>query len=660
MKDDAHREPPSADSDARSPQASADRGLARGLLIAAVVGLAAWGLYGWSQGRWSQGNLPESPNDPAAADSGSPTADGAPSGGAVIGEVSWDEVDDPSRDGWPTEDFARRAGEQLDRIAKLLKRAKPVKVDKVASLTDERFRCDPLLPPQRTTVLEDDLLHVQRFRRDATQTPDGEPEPPYSGAAGLAAALNDLLATFPAAQKLKCKFKVFRVELGEDEVTTTQYVACSAKTERGLVEQNATWVIRWTRPDGEEPPRLREVVVDDFEMTHLPEQSDHLFSDCTEAVLAANPCFQDQLLRGLNHWLERSQQRRLFLRLGTPGIAVADVNGDGLEDIYLCQENGLPNKLFLHQADGTAVEMSGEWGVDWIYDCRSALLIDWDNDGDQDLAVAFLGGVILATNEQQQKFVVREVVSTNDDVMSLAAADYDADGDLDIFVCSYYSGAGLGPEQVRVSGIPASGADFVFHDANNGGPNSLLRNDGEHGFTDVTAEVGLDQNNSRFSLAAAWEDYDNDGDQDLYVANDYGRDNLYRNEGGKFVDVAEVARVENAATGMGVTWADYNRDGWMDVHVSNMWSSAGNRIAFQPEFKASASPAMKRRVQRMARGNTLLQGRPDGVFVDTSSKAAIEVGRWAWSSNFVDINNDGWEDLIVANGFITGEDPADL
>ena len=236
---------------------------------------------------------------------------------------------------------------------------------------------------------------------------------------------------------------------------------------------------------------------------------------------------------------------------------------------------------------------------------------------------------------------------------SMTAADYDGDGDLDVYFCGY------NPQTIdNRSGT--MGSPLPYHDANNGGRNMLLRNDGQWRFTDVTDDVGLGGHQHQFSLAAAWEDYDNDGDQDLYVANDYGRDKLYRNDGGTFVEVGETSKVENGASGMSISWGDYNRDGWMDVYVANMFSSAGNRIAFQDRFKADAPVEIRRRMQRFARGITLLRNAGGQTFQDVSAKAGVEIGRWAWGSVWVDLNNDSWEDLIVANGYITNEQPGDL
>jgi hypothetical protein len=176
--------------------------------------------------------------------------------------------------------------------------------------------------------------------------------------------------------------------------------------------------------------------------------------------------------------------------------------------------------------------------------------------------------------------------------------------------------------------------------------------------------VGLEQNNRRFTLACAWDDFDNDGDQDLYVANDYGRNSLYRNDAGIFRDVAQELGVEDISAGMSSAWGDFNRDGWMDIYVSNMWSSAGNRIAYQRRFLAGGTDDQTRaHYQRHARGNTLFQNlgsKSAFAFHDVSLPAHVTRGRWAWSSNFFDINNDGWQDLYVANGFITQESRDDL
>jgi hypothetical protein len=157
-----------------------------------------------------------------------------------------------------------------------------------------------------------------------------------------------------------------------------------------------------------------------------------------------------------------------------------------------------------------------------------------------------------------------------------------------------------------------------------------------------------------------WEDYDNDGDQDLYVANDFGYNNLYRNTGGRFIDAAREVGVEDSAAGMGATWADYDQDGLMDLYVSNMFSSAGGRIVDKPKVSAVAGTDAVEPLMRFAKGNTLLRNLGDGTFDDVSAEAGVMMGRWSWGGEFVDFNNDGWQDLMVPNGFITNHNSKDL
>ena len=281
--------------------------------------------------------------------------------------------------------------------------------------------------------------------------------------------------------------------------------------------------------------------------------------------------------------------------------------------------------------------------------------MDLDNDGDQDLAIATFGGLLLMENTGRGKFTLRaQLGSRRCDAQSLSAVDFDNDGDLDLFLCVYR------PDHLGRRG------DFVFHNATTGGTNYLFRNAGhDWQFEDVTETSGLGLEATRYSLAAAWEDYDQDGDQDLYIANDYGPNNLFRNDDGRFVDVTHDVGLADTGFGMSVSWGDVNRDGKMDLYIGNMFSSAGSRITRQSQFQQNTPAQQRALYQRMARGNSLFMQQPGGqqpggLFRDVSAQAGVQMGRWAWSSVFADVNNDGWEDLLVANGYITAEDTGDL
>ena len=568
--------------------------------------------------------------------------------------VPMEHLDDPSADGWPSEVLSEHAKDQLKRLGKMI--LHPGQMDDAAlrQIVAEGFSFNGLQPKGSEVVYTDSTLTVERM---AAQ-PDAAPR---RGIAEIEAAIGEIGTLLEGAAELRFEVKVFRVQEEGDSFVTQQYVAISGITEMGVIEQHATWRARWAMSAGDSPPLLLQLDVSDVEQVTSRTGGRTLFSDCTQSVLGSNASYQQQIGRGFSHWLHRTQDTQYFFWLGIPGVALGDVNGDGLDDLYLCQEDGLPNRLYVQNADGTLRDESEKGGVNWLEGSRSALLVDLDNDGDQDLAVAIMGGIVLAANRGDGRFDYRTLLPTAHDLMSLSAADYDQDGRLDLYVCTYWRNGSAGPESESRGVVTGR---FVYHDSNVGGYNSLFRNEttdqGKWNFREVTAEVGLDSNNGRWSLAAAWEDYDNDGDQDLYVANDFGRNCLYRNNGGKFVDVAGEADVEDSASGMAVTWGDYNRDGWMDVYISNMFSSAGNRITFQEQFKPNASPEVRTRLQRFARGSTLLKNLDNGPFEDVSEEAGVARARWAWGTSFIDINNNGWEDLAVANGNITGDDPDDL
>ena len=133
----------------------------------------------------------------------------------------------------------------------------------------------------------------------------------------------------------------------------------------------------------------------------------------------------------------------------------------------------------------------------------------------------------------------------------------------------------------------------------------MMRNQRDGTFRDVTAETGLNKNNTRYSFCCGWSDYNRDGWPDLYVVNDFGRKNLYRNNGdGTFTDVAAQAGVEDVGAGMSVCWFDYDNDGAEDLYVADMWTAAGMRISNQEVFQKDA-PASSRPLSQTCPRETL-------------------------------------------------------
>jgi hypothetical protein len=509
-------------------------------------------------------------------------------------------------EGWPGEALSRMALSRLNNLSNS-KTAKEIQ-----AFLAEGFISTSLEPDTPADPLWGDL--IKRSGEGGIHTPTS-PEA--------------LLKKIKALGKIK--FKVTRVE----NRTTHLHV----EADRSGAEYSASWLTSWTDT---KPPKLINLTVKNFE-TIISEGP--WFHDVTNTVIGKNSRFEPQVLHGIDHWAQRITRIGDLSLAGHHGLAVGDVDGDGLEDLYVCDGGSLPNQLYLQQPDGTAKEVALDWGVAWLEDSRSALFVDLDNDGDQDLVVATIAMIAFAENLNNQAFKLRGGFPGAPYPFSLSAADFDLDGDLDIYTCIY--GAGNQPKK---RGFEAS-SPTPFNDAENGGRNVLLSNLGGFQFADVTREVGLDQNNTRWSFSASWEDYDRDGDPDLYVANDFGRNCLYQNNNGEFSNIARRAGVEDMAAGMSVSWGDSNRDGAPDLLIGNMFSSAGQRVSYQRNYEAGK--------KRMARGNTLFIASKDG-FQDASIASGITNGGWAWSSGFADLNNDGWQDLVVTNGYLSNSRDDDL
>ena len=549
---------------------------------------------------------------------------------------------DPMKDGWETEAFNTEAMKQLHLLEELMMASEPVTAAGLASVVDPAMTASALRPATAGVVFDDGRLKVMR-------APDGAAAAAVTGVDAFVADLNALKAL---GLTIAPHLKVTRVDRENDSVVATNVVidiAIQAEQERRQL--NGVWVCRW-RTAADQAPVLTSVTVSQYEEV-VRAGAEPLFSDATAALMAGAASYRDQLLVSTDAWRARLPRDLGLDPVANHGLAVGDVNGDELDDLYVCQQGGLPNRLFIQQADGSLRDATAESGTGWLDYCAAALLIDFDNDGDRDLVISQDFRVLVMSNDGAGRFTLEFGSSTKAQSFSLAAADYDRDGRVDFYVCGY------NPSNAELRG-GAMGEPMPFHDANNGGRNILWRNEGEFNFRDVTAAVGLEQNNTRHTFAAAWEDYDNDGDQDLYVVNDYGRNCLYSNENGSFTDVAATLGVEDTSSGMSVSWSDFNHDGWMDIYTSNMFSSAGNRITYQPQFKAGLPEEVRARFQHIALGNTLFQAVPGGPFKDVSIPAGVTLGRWAWCSKFVDFNNDGLDDLLVANGFITTEDSGDL
>ncbi len=248
-------------------------------------------------------------------------------------------------------------------------------------------------------------------------------------------------------------------------------------------------------------------------------------------------------------------------------------------------------------------------------------------------------------------------------------ADIDNDGDADLYVGVY------GPARQHSPDPP-------FHDRY-GLPNRLYRNNGDGTFTDISAAAGVDD--TGWTLGMTFWDYDNDGDQDLYVANDFGYNTLFRNDGsGRFDEVAKEAGALDYGFGMSASPGDFDNDGDMDLYVSNIysgttwyiqhtimqflwvrfvdpsrtWRSLG--VAAQTYDKMGGLGGIRTIGKKFGEGNSLLENRGDGTFKSIGVAKGVNMAGWAGGSNFFDFDNDGDLNIHSVNGWITGKKYTDL
>ena len=348
-----------------------------------------------------------------------------------------------------------------------------------------------------------------------------------------------------------------------------------------------------------------------------------------------------------------------------PGLAVVDVDRDGFDDLYAMARWG-ENMLFRNRGDGTFEEIAAELGLNVENHTAAAAFADFDNDGDADV---FLGRTLAPSI-----YLVNEhdtFVDRSDDliagpmpqlVSSVSAVDYDGDGLLDIYLSTYGAGLitpgadgridlapGYIPERDRRDLSTLLNANDAHRIANlYGPPNLLLKNLGDGRF--AVAEEPSALRVFRNSLQSTWADYDGDGDQDVYVANDFAPNNLLRNDGtGIFTDVTDETGTADQGFGMGASWGDYDNDGRQDLYVSNMYSKAGRRVLAQ-------FPEVDPRFPGMARGNSLFRGgreRFEKVSGLAPPALMVEQAGWSWGGQFADFDNDGFLDIYALSGYYT-------
>jgi len=295
------------------------------------------------------------------------------------------------------------------------------------------------------------------------------------------------------------------------------------------------------------------------------------------------------------------------------GAAFVDVNNDGWLDLYACNIDG-PNHLFINQGDGTFVDEAEIRGVQFDGASTMCSFADYDRDGDLDLYL--VNNRIFSILEEQPEIKIRKIGDR-----STVHPD---------FVEQYFLLEGRVQEA--------------------GQRDRLYQNDGQGNFVDVTDSAGIAGYD--MGLSATWWDYDGDGWMDLYVANDLkSPDHLYRNQqDGTFQDVIANSVGHTPWFSMGADSADINNDGMLDLLVADMSSTTHYKQKTTMGEMGNSAWFLTTGKPRQFMRNTLLINTGSDRFQEAANLSGLDSTDWTWSIKFGDLDSDGFVDLFVTNG----------
>jgi hypothetical protein len=445
---------------------------------------------------------------------------------------------------------------------------------------------------------------------------------------------------------------------------------------QGSYESQATFRI-WLRADGQDWKLARKELLSGWTVQGPAEG----FTNVTEAAGIQFEAHHNPL------WAkpEWAPKQYGIVKYAGAGVAAVDYDGDGWCDIFFGDEAS--PRLYRNKGDATFEDVTQRVGLPTdVPGISVAIFADLDNDGDKDLFLGQRTGASFLFRNDGSSFVdVSEQANVRGRpwVSTAAVADYNNDGLLDIYIARYLDARDRLPS-------------LLFY-TRNGERNSLLRNDGNLHFTDVAVQAGVsdsradqkgkltnpfgsDDRDSGLGLGVGWGDYDADGDQDLYVANDFGRNALFQNNGdGTFRDVAQQSGTLDIRFSMSATFADIDNDLDLDLYVSNIHSGqrwyghravlenyvweSGKRLADVPlllEVYAAIGGKWETFGEHINRGNSLYLNRGGGRFADISDTARVTPYGWYWGSTIFDFDNDGLQDIYAVNGWVTGKKKDDL
>ena len=406
--------------------------------------------------------------------------------------------------------------------------------------------------------------------------------------------------------------------------------------------------------------RIRSLATQHDKTEDRGEQATLLASTKTEARESLTAYFSDatsttgiDFLHRSSKWLGEFRRTRLSSppTFSGGGVASEDVNNDGHLDLLFV--GGAGNRLYLGDGHGRFNDITDQAGIDWQRadgqpgEARQPIIADFDNDGVQDILITYANDanrLYRGLGDAKFEDVTPGAGLAGENIIAGAATtfDYDADGLLDIYISTFGDYlAGEVPMQDR--------------DSRNALPNILLRNLGGMRFEDVTEQTGT--GDTGWVQAVSHYDFDDDGDQDIYIANDFGRNIIFENLGnGSFRNASTDMGLTKAHHSMNVGIGNLNDDAYPDVYVSNITTMVKDNKYVLPapgkplNFKHDSMATML-----VKESNVLFMSRSEkdqitGYDESTNVERGESSTGWAWDAEFMDFDLDGDDDLYVLNG----------
>ncbi|MDA7859639.1 VCBS repeat-containing protein [Akkermansiaceae bacterium] len=541
------------------------------------------------------------------------------------------------------------------------------------SLSDEISERVPALVASEELILEL-TKELKKITRDLKNF--SEPTSASVSLKKLVGVWTDEVDFFDSAS-LKIVKGEFLSEKQDDYVAEVAFQAVVRTESKKWKERYSSYRVLWSREDGHYEMADWSLIRD----LDKPERSRKYFRDRLVEALpdlsTRRRVTQSEHRRALsyhystNKKMVPTQDFEPIAMVFKPAVSVVDVDNDGWDDIYIMVRLG-ENLLLHNQGDGTFVEKASDLELSFPGNSTCGIFADFDNDGDSDLMLgrSIERMIYLENTEGWFRIVEQKKTELPFLATSLAAADYNGDGLLDLYITTYRRGnlTGSIPGFVGEEGTDWCAKYLTAKEARifrqkyqksrqethggylnqTGPPNWLLKNMGNGQFERVHSDSSI--SSWKNSLQGTWGDFDEDGDPDLAVANDWAVDHLFRNDGKEgFVDIASEAGLDLMGFGMGACWGDYDGDGKDDLFVTNMFSKAGQRVLgdfaeVDPRFVEAAS------------GNFLYR-QNEGKFEQLAgygdSRIPVARSGWSWGGQFVDIDNDRDLDIHVLSGYFT-------